>query len=978
MSWSGGVSPGSADRAIFDDTAGASLRVDSPRTDIGQLLWTGAPAGGSNFINIVNPSSAVLFIHGIGGVGIDIQSNYKATLYNAIGIVGDQTWRAGNVSGGGFVTSGIGGLVDLGSSTLTADLVNAANTGQLVRFVGTGNVVKTGLGTLTLTGASTFTGSTTVDAGTLALSGSGAIATSSSVLVNNGATFDISATSAGASITTLAGVGDVALGARRLTITAGNDSFSGVLSGTGGLTVAGGTEILTGANTYSGGTTIAAGATLQIGNSGASGSIVGDVANNGTLTMSHSGFAYAFGGVISGTGAVNLSTSSASTTTFTGTNTYTGGTTLSNATLQLGNGGTTGSIVGNVAFNNGSLNFNRSDIYTFGGVISGDGTVFQNGSGTTILTGDNTYTQATEIFNGTLSVASDANLGAPSADYVYIEDATLQTTGTMSSARSIEFGGTSTIATAVGTTLTLTGQVNGYDYGSLTKAGDGTLVLATDVTDLGADTIISAGTLQLGNGGTTGSINLNVTNDGTLAFNRSDTFTFDGVISGTGAVTQIGPGTTVLTGNNSYSGGTEVRAGTLQVASDGNLGDSSSALTIDDGTLHTTGDILTSRTVRLSGEANFEVNGGTTLSLAGDLGGSGSLTKTGEGALVLRGASSYAGDTTVAQGSLSADADNVFNASSAFAVQAAGTLDLAGHGQHLASLANAGTVHFGSTPGTTLAVQGDYSGQGGTLVFNTALAGDASTTDQLVVAGNTAGNTTVRVTNVGGAGAQTAQGIKLIDVQGTSGGTFALQGDYVFQGEQAVVAIPSRCTSRAFRCTRPMQGRCSPPTNWARCSSAPAAAAGPRPRWTTSAAAKACGCVSRATTRRTGRRSPPAGPAMTCPHGRSRPVSTTRWRTRRTAPWSAASRFAPAASRPTSAPCTARVGSRPTPMASTPRSPGMATRASMLTGRPTGAASTASYAPAPSAAFWAMATTAMATRSAWSWGSASSSARPGR
>jgi hypothetical protein len=56
----------------------------------------------------------------------------------------------------------------------------------------------------------------------------------------------------------------------------------------------------------------------------------------------------------------------------------------------------------------------------------------------------------------------------------------------------------------------------------------------------------SAGTLQLGNGGTTGSIVGNVTNNGVLAFNRSDTFTFPSVISGSGSVSQIGPAAEVL------------------------------------------------------------------------------------------------------------------------------------------------------------------------------------------------------------------------------------------------------------------------------------------------------------------------------------------------------------------------------------------------------------------------------------------------
>ncbi|TGV99778.1 autotransporter outer membrane beta-barrel domain-containing protein, partial [Mesorhizobium sp. M2D.F.Ca.ET.145.01.1.1] len=129
-------------------------------------------------------------------------------------------------------------------------------------------------------------------------------------------------------------------------------------------------------------------------------------------------------------------------------------------TLQLGNRGTSGSITGDVT-NNGTLAFYRTDSYTFAGTISGSGAVNQLGSGTTILTADNTYAGVTTI---------------------------------------------------------------------------------------------SAGTLQLGNGGTSGSIAGNVIDNGTLAFDRSDAVTFAGVISGSGAVSQIGTGTTILTADNTYAG----------------------------------------------------------------------------------------------------------------------------------------------------------------------------------------------------------------------------------------------------------------------------------------------------------------------------------------------------------------------------------------------------------------------------------------
>src|SRR5690606_8722485 len=88
----------------------------------------------------------------------------------------------------------------------------------------------------------------------------------------------------------------------------------------------------------------------------------------------------------------------------------------------------------------------------------------------------------------------------------------------------------------------------------------------------------------------------------------------------------------------------------------------------------------------------------------------------------------------------------------------------------------------------TLTVAGNYAGTGGTLEIETVLGGDNSSTDRLVVNGTTSGSTQVNILNRGGLGAQTVEGVKIIDVAGTSNGMFVLNGDYVFQGEQAVIA----------------------------------------------------------------------------------------------------------------------------------------------------------------------------------------------
>jgi autotransporter-associated beta strand protein len=142
-----------------------------------------------------------------------------------------------------------------------------------------------------------------------------------------------------------------------------------VISGTGSLLQLGSNTLtLTGNSTYTGGATVSAG-TLQIGNGGTSGSIVGNVADNGPLAFDRSD-TVAFGSVISGAGS--LAQLGSGTLVLTGANTYSGGTTINAGTLQLGNGGTSGSIAGNVT-DNGTLAFDRSDAVTFAGAISGTG-----------------------------------------------------------------------------------------------------------------------------------------------------------------------------------------------------------------------------------------------------------------------------------------------------------------------------------------------------------------------------------------------------------------------------------------------------------------------------------------------------------------------------------------------------------------------------------------------------------------------------
>ena len=98
----------------------------------------------------------------------------------------------------------------------------------------------------------------------------------------------------------------------------------------------------------------------------------------------------------------------------------------------------------------------------------------------------------------------------------------------------------------------------------LTKTGDGTQILSGTNTYTGVTTI-NGGTLQIGDGGTTGALPGNAVNNALLVFDRSNDYTYGGTISGTGAVTQSGTGTLTLSGANTYTGATTVEAGILNL-----------------------------------------------------------------------------------------------------------------------------------------------------------------------------------------------------------------------------------------------------------------------------------------------------------------------------------------------------------------------------------------------------------------------------
>lgn len=338
----------------------------------------------------------------------------------------------------------------------------------------------------------------------------------------------------------------------------------------------------------------------------------------------------------------------------------------------------------------------------------------------------------------------------------------------------------------------------------MNKTGAGTLILTKDATYQGLTTV-SEGTLQLGDGGSSGSVDTdielkdNLSGHGTLVFDRSDNSNaFNHKITGGGDVIQRGTGTTTFSGDNNFSGGLTVERG-IAKAGFANTAFGKGRVTVEkDGTLdladfnETVGGLVGNDDGNgkiLLGSGNLTLNQDFSSNFSGEISGAGGgLVKNGNGTLTLSGTNTYTGATDVNGGSLVQGALGAFSGASAYTVVNGATLNLGGFDTKMQSLNNGGTVDFGGAGGHHLNIAGDYAGNGGTLVMNAELGGDNSNTDRMSIAGNTSGNTTLVVKNRGGIGAQTVNGIELIDVQGKSEGTFTLGNGFTTQdGQQAIL-----------------------------------------------------------------------------------------------------------------------------------------------------------------------------------------------
>ena len=276
--------------------------------------------------------------------------------------------------------------------------------------------------------------------------------------------------------------------------------------------------------------------------------------------------------------------------------------------------------------------------------------------------------------------------------------------------------------TMLGTDWELTGNVDIIGTDDSIKVDTGKLTFAGNVSNAGNTLIAEGATLQLGTGEKTGTLSGKLTNNGTLEFNQAADFNFATGITGSGTVIKTDAHTLTLTGNNSYTGDTQLNSGTMLVAEGATLGSAgnSATVTIQDGA-----------TFASAGTVNNNVN-----ILSGG---------------VLASWNAVQGNTLSSASTADTINGNVTNS---------GTLQISG---------------LNDSVGNDFTINGDYTGMSGSLIaMNSVLGDDNALTDHLTITGNSAGVSDIRISNIGGAGAKTVNGMQIVSVGGDSGAAFSL------------------------------------------------------------------------------------------------------------------------------------------------------------------------------------------------------------
>ncbi|EHG7595729.1 autotransporter outer membrane beta-barrel domain-containing protein [Salmonella enterica] len=802
----------------FTNNIGGTGRVEKSGDDAltlsGSNTYTGGTliSGGTLVANDVNAlgtgditDNATLALNAVGDFDNAISGSGKVEKSgdDALTLSGSNTYTGGTlISSGTLVASNVEAL---GTGDVTDNATLELNTGGTFdnAISGSGQVVKSGDETLTLSGSNTYTGGTLISGGTLVASNVEALGSGD---VTNDAVLELNT----------------------------DGDFDNAIGGTGRVEKSGDDALtLSGSNTYTGGTTINDG-TLIATSVDALGT--GDVTDNAVLELNTGG---TFDNAISGSGQVEKSGDDV--LTLSGANSYSGGTLISDGTLVANDVNALGT--GDVT-DNAVLELNTGG--DFDNAISGSGQVVKSGDETLTLSGANSYTGGTLISGGTLVATSVEALGSGDVtDNAVLE---LNTGGTFDNAIS----GSGQVVKSGDKTLTLSGA-NSYTGG--TTISGGTLV-ASNVEALGSGDIDNYASLQLNASGQFVTANLTTHDNAITAIGAGSALRANTLTQEANSTLAVH-----LTDSNSGAIVTADRAnlgGTLDITGIGNVAkswtrdayaytliDSDSAIDSDfaqftvagmdakqvdfltvDGRVNAADDTRYDVTASLSWYADSDnaatdAHGTFTLSEQGhsftlntaltdvdatlnpdsatDWDGK-SLIKRGAGTLILGAQNTYSGDTDVQEGTLwLAETATIGSAGSAQAVNIAANAAFGGHNATVnGHVNNQGSLYFVDTftvngdvvnssamisgsdqPNNTLTIAGNYTGNDGHLYLNTQLGDDSSPTDKLIVTGDTAGSTTLHITNVNGLGAQTVNGIEVIEVGGQSDGDFTLYKGHV-------------------------------------------------------------------------------------------------------------------------------------------------------------------------------------------------------
>ena len=651
----------------------------------GPLIWRG------NITNQLTAASPTIYIRGSSTAANEFAGVISNNGSNALTVVKDL--------GGKWIFSGnntFTGTMDAFDGTLSVSTIE--NSG-VASNIGAGSVIRFG-GFASQFPVLEYTGNGSTTNRQIKLGGGGTGSTGGSILNNgtgalvfNNAAFNSS------------GDGTYSNTTRELTLggtNTGNNTISGVIANNAGTNntvslnkTGAGLWILSGNNTYTGGTTISAG-TLQIGAGGASGAVTGAITNNGSLIYNRSD-AVTWSNAISGTG--NLTKASGSgTLTLSGANTFNGAVTVSSGTListnasGLGNG----TQISMGASTRLDVRVTSGETWTMNQTLSGNGsfTMSNNANGVLIWNGNltNSATTATGLnFNSTGTGTNEFNgviqntTNNSAVSLTFQNTQIWKLTGNNTFSGGITIGGGRVIADKLANTGNASSIGTGgvVRFGYFNNAGStfeyvGSGASSNMQIKLGASVDIPASNasfLQNGNGSALVLTNTNftLTGDGVpsspitrvlmLGGNNTADNTIQGIIgnSGTNATIQLvksDSGKWILSGNNTYTGGTVINTGTLQIGAGGTSGSLNATSTITNN-----GTLVFNRSDTVTQGTHFN----------SVIAGTGNLVQSGNGTLILSGANTYTGTTTVNAGTLQAAASNALGGTTQIVVNNGGS-----------------------------------------------------------------------------------------------------------------------------------------------------------------------------------------------------------------------------------------------------------------------------------------------------------------